>query len=382
MAKFFRIPFGKDGDRTEIPEDAQLDGSVSYDEGFPEDYELDPEDPDVRYPERDKFNELHYEETLAIQQYQTHGFPDFITDSDNAGSPYPYDINAFVRYSDDIYYSLQDANTADPTDPTKWAKFAPFVVPTGTVWDFLGGTLPAGWVWPDGSTIGSATSGATGRANADTVDLFTLLWENYSNTVLPIQTSGGAPSTRGVSASVDFAANKRMPVPDMRGRITIGRDDMGGSAANRITTGGSGISGITLGASGGTETVILTEANLASHTHSNTLAVGSHVLTVSEIPQHTHFTTVDRSISTSAYAAPSNTKSFIRGWNGGGADEQYKLNAFYDDAPTISPTGAPVSSGAATGHTHTLTGSIGNAGSSTAHLNVQPGIVCNKIIKL
>jgi hypothetical protein len=39
---------------------------------------------------------------------------------------------------------------------------------------------------------------------------------------LPIQTSTGAASTRGVSASADFAANKRLPLPDMRGYFVRG----------------------------------------------------------------------------------------------------------------------------------------------------------------
>src|SRR6478609_1928125 len=65
---------------------------------------------------------------------------------------------------------------------------------------------PAGWLIEDGKTIGNAASGATGRANADTVDLFTHLWTQFTNTELPIQTSAGAASTRGGSAAADFAA--------------------------------------------------------------------------------------------------------------------------------------------------------------------------------
>lgn len=56
-------------------------------------------------------------------------------------------------------------------------------------------------------------------------------------------------------------------LPDMRGRAVAGVDNMGGSAANRITAGGAGITGTTLGAVGGTETHTLTTAQLASHTH-------------------------------------------------------------------------------------------------------------------
>ena len=42
-------------------------------------------------------------------------------------------------------------------------------------------------------------------------------------------------------------------LPDCRGRVGVGKDDMGGSAANRITSGVSGINGATLGAAGGNQ---------------------------------------------------------------------------------------------------------------------------------
>ena len=42
-------------------------------------------------------------------------------------------------------------------------------------------------------------------------------------------------------------------LPDLRGRTPFGLDNMGGSAANRITSGVSGIAGATLGASGGSQ---------------------------------------------------------------------------------------------------------------------------------
>lgn len=77
-------------------------------------------------------------------------------------------------------------------------------------------TAPAGTVNPNGGTIGSAASGATNRANADTADLFALLWAVTSNTDYPIQDSAGAASTRGASATADFAANKRMPLPNIQ----------------------------------------------------------------------------------------------------------------------------------------------------------------------
>jgi microcystin-dependent protein len=53
--------------------------------------------------------------------------------------------------------------------------------------------------------------------------------------------------------------------PDMRGRVAAGRDDMGGTAANRLTSGGSGILGNVPGRAGGAETTTLSQANLPSY---------------------------------------------------------------------------------------------------------------------
>ena len=84
---------------------------------------------------------------------------------------------------------------------------------TGEVILSISSTAPVGTVAMNGTTIGSAISGATGRANADTQALFELIWTSSDNTLSPIQDASGAPTTRGASAAADFAANKRMPVP-------------------------------------------------------------------------------------------------------------------------------------------------------------------------
>lgn len=105
--------------------------------------------------------------------------------------------------------------------------------PIGSIGHFPFTAAPFGWLKANGSTIGNASSGATLRANADTAALFTLLWDNVANTELPIQDSAGAASTRGASAAADFAANKRLPVPDLRGEFIRGLDDGRGVDAAR-----------------------------------------------------------------------------------------------------------------------------------------------------
>lgn len=84
---------------------------------------------------------------------------------------------------------------------------------TGEVVLSVASTAPVGTLALDGQTIGSAASGGTARANADTQALFELLWTASDNTLLPIQDAAGAATTRGLTAAADFAANKRMPLP-------------------------------------------------------------------------------------------------------------------------------------------------------------------------
>lgn len=106
-------------------------------------------------------------------------------------------------------------------------------IPTGSTQFYAGDTAPSGWVEENGGTIGSASSGATTRANADTLALYTLLWDTYNNTTLVIQSSSGSPTTRGVSAAADFAANKRMPLFDVRGEFIRGWDNSRGIDSGR-----------------------------------------------------------------------------------------------------------------------------------------------------
>ena len=57
-------------------------------------------------------------------------------------------------------------------------------------------------------------------------------------------------------------------LPDLRGRIAAGMDGMGGSAASRLTSTTMSPDGNTLGATGGTQTHTLITAEMPAHTHS------------------------------------------------------------------------------------------------------------------
>jgi hypothetical protein len=99
------------------------------------------------------------------------------------------------------------------------------ICPVGTVAMMPRTTAPPGWLKLDGKTIGDASSGATARANADTMALFCHLWDTFGNDILPIQNSDGSAGLRGASAAADFAAHKRMPLFDDRGEFWRCFDD-------------------------------------------------------------------------------------------------------------------------------------------------------------
>lgn len=122
----------------------------------------------------------------------------------------------------------------------------------------------SGFVRCNGRTIGSATSGATERANADTQSLFEYFWGEDSN----LSVSGG----RGASANADWVANKALTIPDCRGRSLSGLDDMGNSAAGRLSSTYFGATATTLGAVGGVESKTLATANLPAYTPSGSVS--------------------------------------------------------------------------------------------------------------
>jgi len=124
--KFFKVPFAVSGDVSPIPDPAQVDGSMSYTAGYPIDYELDPtSDPDAKRIERDKMNQLFFDITSNLLQYQLWGVPQFVTTAQNGGTPVSYGKGAYVLYDTGaglaLYGSLVANNTVLPgSDATKW----------------------------------------------------------------------------------------------------------------------------------------------------------------------------------------------------------------------------------------------------------------------
>jgi hypothetical protein len=145
--------------------------------------------------------------------------------------------------------------TADPTTDLGVAskQYVDAMWTTGDIKITIKNSPDTGWVFFDDGDIGSASSGASTRANADTEDLFTLLWN------LTTDANCAVSSGRGASAASDFAANKTIALPK-----TLGR-------ALAVYGTGSGLTARALAQAIGSENaVVVTHDHVASqvaHTH-------------------------------------------------------------------------------------------------------------------
>lgn len=147
---------------------------------------------------------------------------------------------------------------------------------------------------------------------------------------------------------------------DMRGRVPIGRDDMGGAAANRITNAVAGFVGTTVGAAGGNQSHALTQAEtpVKSHTH------GPGTLSTDSQGAHAHNERGDASDGGSG----AHTANIIQ-------TDHVNPTANSNVVSTTSTDGA---------HTHSVTAGATAAAADAAadaHPIVQPGMIGNWIVK-
>jgi microcystin-dependent protein len=189
--------------------------------------------------------------------------------------------------------------------------------PVGMVQDYAGLTEPSRWVFCYGQAISRTTYAA----------LFAVLSTTYG--------VGDGSTT--------------FNVPDCRGRVVAGQDDMGGSSANRLTSPAStvgGIDGDVLGGTGGAETHVITTAQQATHSHTaGTLAADNALIELT--------------------------------YNDNGAQSGGNFNALSRGNLAF---GSALGTDISNAHGHTISGSTASAGSDAAHNNVQPTIILNKII--
>jgi microcystin-dependent protein len=150
-------------------------------------------------------------------------------------------------------------------------------------------------------------------------------------------------------------------LPDLRGRLPMGSGTgVGLNASGTGVTSGTAMTARALGAWFGEETHLLTTAELASHTHANTVSGG----TTSGMSANTvHNHSVDRAAWTNSGSAPYT-------FTGGGSN--------------IALQNIGINNSASLDHTHTFTPSISNAsaGSNSRHAIIPPCVVVNYLIKI
>lgn len=194
----------------------------------------------------------------------------------------------------------------DPTDAATVSQLAAGAggavsnIPIGAVIDYWGATPPEGYLFCAGQAVSRVTYAA----------LFALM---------------------GTSAGPGDGSTT-FNLPDYRGRVAAGRDNMNGDNAGRL----SSIPSATLGASGGNQV---------------------HVLTLGEMPAHGHTVT-----------DPGHTHTYNSATTGGSAPEGSGF-----PVPTLA--GGLLTGLRQTGIT------IAGTGGGGAHPNVQPTIIANKIMR-
>lgn len=159
-------------------------------------------------------------------------------------------------------------------------------------------------------------------------------------------------------------------VPDLRGRIPAGLDNMGGTDANRMSVIGAARN--TLGGTGGSQNIQAHSHSLTDpgHTHtSGTAGAHSHTATVND-PGHVHKQLTDQSDGTDA---------------GGPFQVRYGSPSFWENRFTeSSTTGISVNIVSASDHSHTISSSvtgisISSAGTGNAE-NIPPVAFGNYVI--
>jgi microcystin-dependent protein len=216
-----------------------------------------------------------------------------------------------------------------PTNSPKGSSFQGLqssITPIGVIRFFAGSVVPNGWLLCNGSTVSRKAYG----------DLFKV-----------IGTTFGAGNS-----------NDTFTLPDMRGRIPI----CAGTGTSLTTR--------TLGSNVGAETATLSEANMASHTH--TATVGT------QTANHTHSGTSGTVSADHTHGWGRNVGSFgsygLRDGNNRSANGTPNTQGAHQDHSHGTTTGTESAN-----HNHTVTNS--STGGGTAFGIIPPAIVVNFIIK-
>lgn len=116
---YFDTIFAASGTRTTVPDAIQGDGSVSYTQGYGALYSTAVSSGGLNFP-RAQHNQVLFDITTAIQNWQQNTIAPFITSSMNGGSPFSYSAYNMVLSGGIGYISLVNSN-ADTPPSAKWA---------------------------------------------------------------------------------------------------------------------------------------------------------------------------------------------------------------------------------------------------------------------
>ena len=218
-------------------------------------------------------------------------------------------------------------------------------VPTGVVQPFAGSTSPTGWLLCYGQAVSRSTY----------ADLFGAIGTTYG--------AGDGTTT--------------FNLPDLRGRVVAGEDDMGGTAANRLQV----------------STTITTTASSTSATVASAagLTIGMKV-TAAGVTAGTTITAISgTTITLSAAATAAGTGVAARfsllgdaqtlGASGGTQAHQQVTAEMPAHTHTFTAVISTGSGGASSGSSTASTGTTSSTGGGLAHPNVQPTLLMNYIIK-
>lgn len=337
---FFRYPFALNGTRDPIDASLSSTGEMSYNYGFTQNYTLDLlTDPAALPIPWGKSNQLYYAITSNIQQYQTQAVPEWITSVNNGGTPYAYDKYALVRYDAgggvEIYENQIAANTVAPGVDDTWTIVSGGAqsVPTGTIIDYAGLTLPTGYLACDGSQVSRTT--------------YSLLLNALTRTESVTLT---APTSTFVVASTFglYVGMKCESTGFTGGQATITNVDTGTNTVTiNVATVSSGASNVTFfswGNGNGTTTFNLPDMlrrctvgqggapNLVLGNQVGQTGGGDTVtLQISEIPSHVHGATQSVYASTSAGPGPAKPGQLL--WSNPVNNSNITISATGGDGP-------------------------------------------------
>jgi microcystin-dependent protein len=234
--------------------------------------------------------------------------------------------NASIYSSSNIIQMRESVNVAGTVNTTNVDLSGNFfinqnlLIPTGTIVQFAGSSAPGGWLLCQGQSVSKTT--------------YSTLWSILG-------------TTYGADTSTNFV------LPDLRGRIPLGRGTLNGSGTN-----------YNLADKNGSETHTLTVPELPAHNHTaSSDVVGSHTHNYQD-----------------AYFAEAGAYTPNGGVYGTSASHDFD-NGFYfrtaNGSYSSSPSDIPTSSAGL--HNHTIT--VNSTGGGNSFSVVQPYLVVNYLIK-